>query len=522
MHKLFVEMTVVLSYWIYNILLTLIVIIVTYRLKNYIRAVFLALNLPGPLAYPIIGNALTVTNSKKMEYLGTNAFTLYGPLMRTWISIIPFIFVLDPSHLQTVLGNGKLTRKNMFYTLLHNFIGEGLITNNGEKWRSHRKLIQPYFHINALENFVTVFAETSSELVKRLAEVDEVKITEYINNWVLDTLHRAVLDIRITDEEYKHSPFRKGELIVPYRISRPWMLMDFIFKFTKSAHDEKKQKSSLHAFTKRVLDNKKKHGASTSTNFISLLDMFMTIAESNPSFEEKDIIDETCTFMLAGQDSVGAATAFSLYFLAKHQDVQAKVFKEQSNIFEDDSRLPNMQDLNEMKYLEQCIKETMRLCPSVPIVSRVLNEDVNLGEYTLPSGTNIFISPFVTHRMEYLYPEPLKYNPDRFSSENSSKIHPYGYIPFSSGPRNCIGYKFALLEIKCAISSIIRNYQIRLVRGKEELNLSYRITLRAKNGIWIKFMKRMNQKKLKDGDYGIITNFSTFAQNSRLDISIIY
>ncbi|KAK9886788.1 hypothetical protein WA026_018440 [Henosepilachna vigintioctopunctata] len=137
----------------------------------------------------------------------------------------------------------------------------------------------------------------------------------------------------------------------------------------------------------------------------------------------------------------------------------------------------------------------MRLCPSVPMVCRVLNEDINLGKYTIPAGTNICISPFATHRVEYLYPEPLKYDPDRFSAENISKIHPYGYIPFSAGPRNCIGYKFALLEMKTAISSIIRNYHLSLVPKKDELNLSYRITLRAKGGIWLKLTKRTKEMR---------------------------
>ncbi|XP_044766650.1 probable cytochrome P450 4aa1 isoform X2 [Coccinella septempunctata] len=362
----------------FNTIYLLCLLYLLWRLRNYFRAVFLAFNLPGPHAHPLIGNALTVRDNRKLEYYGNNAHKLFGPIFRSWISIVPFFFVTDPAHLQTLLSNGRLTKKNMFYTLLHNFIGEGLITNNGEKWKLHRKLIQPYFHINVLENFIPIFAETSNDLCAKFGDTKEVNVTSFINDWVLATLHRTVLGISMTDDDYKNSPFRKGELIVPYRISRPWMLIDCIFSFTNSADKEKRQRTNLHEFTKRVLDAQRKQPASATSKFVSLIEVFMNISEANPEFTEQDVIDETCTFMLAGQDSVGAATAFTLHFLAKHEDVQKKVYEEQFRIFENDCRLVTTKDLSEMRYLEQCIKETMRLCPSVPIICRKLNEDVRL------------------------------------------------------------------------------------------------------------------------------------------------
>jgi cytochrome P450 family 4 len=159
---------------------------------------------------------------------------------------------------------------------------------------------------------------------------------------------------------------------------------------------------------------------------------------------------------------VGAALTFSLYFLAAHQDIQDKVMDELNSIFAKTNREVTFEDVFEMKYLEQCIKETMRLCPSVPLIARKLTEEVLLGRYSasiinirmffefeyflgkyvLPVGTNIFISPFATHRLPHIFPNPLKFDPERFSPENKMNIHPYGYIPFSAGPRNCIGIVF--------------------------------------------------------------------------------
>lgn len=92
-----------------------------------------------------------------------------------------------------------------------------------------------------------------------------------------------------------------------------------------------------------------------------------------------------------------------------------------------------------MKYLEQCIKETMRLYPSVPIIARTLGEDVKLKKYTLPEGCDVIISPYATHRIAEQFPDPEVFNPDRFEPDKNEQRHPYAYFPFSAGPRNCIG-----------------------------------------------------------------------------------
>lgn len=221
-----------------------------------------------------------------------------------------------------------------------------------------------------------------------------------------------------------------------------------------------------------------------------LLDCMIEIAENNPSFTEDDIVNEACTMMLAGQDSVGAAVAFCLYLLAQNQDCQQKCLNEIDQIFDSDTRAPTMQDLREMRYLEQCIKETLRLYPSVPLIARKITEDIPLSKHKLPSGSNVLILPYATHRMPSIYPEPERFDPERFAPEMTEKRHPYAYIPFSAGPRNCIGHKFAIIEIKTVISKILRHYQLHPVVGKSNLKPVFRITVRATGGLWVRLQPR--------------------------------
>ena len=116
-------------------------------------------------------------------------YKTYGPVLRVWITLFPFFVVLEPEHLQTILGSQKHTEKSFFYKLLHNFLGDGLITSSGNKWSTHRKYLQPTFHLNILEKFIGTFAESAKCLHNKLKDLDEINITSLINDCVLDILN---------------------------------------------------------------------------------------------------------------------------------------------------------------------------------------------------------------------------------------------------------------------------------------------------------------------------------------------
>lgn len=114
---------------------------------------------------------------------------VYGPLVRLWFSVFPVFIVFLPEDLQVILGSKKHTEKSMFYTLLHNFLGDGLITSSGEKWETHRKFLQPAFHLSILEKFIETFADSAQCLQEKLRDKHEINITSFINDCVLDILN---------------------------------------------------------------------------------------------------------------------------------------------------------------------------------------------------------------------------------------------------------------------------------------------------------------------------------------------
>lgn len=192
-----------------------------------------------------------------------------------------------------------------------------------------------------------------------------------------------------------------------------------------------------------------------------------------------------------GHDTTSAAISWTLFLIGADPVIQQKVIDELDEIMcGDRTRSPTMKELLDMKYLECCIKEALRLYPSVPLIARHIREEVKIDNYTIPVGTTAMIVTYMLHRNPEIYPKPEQFNPDRFLPENCKGRHPYAYIPFSAGPRNCIGQKFAILEEKAVISTVLRRFKIESVDRREDLTLLGELILRPKDGLRVRITAR--------------------------------
>lgn len=171
--------------------------------------------------------------------------------------------------------------------------------------------------------------------------------------------------------------------------------------------------------------------------------------------------------------------------LGIHKDIQEKVWAEQKSIFGDQmTRDCTFNDTMEMKYLERVIMETLRMYPPVPLIARRVEHDVKLasGPYTIPKGASVVILQFAVHRNADIYPNPDKFDPDNFLPERMAKRHYYSFIPFSAGPRSCVGRKYAMLKLKVLLSTIIRNFKIDSKMSEENFKLQGDVILKLENG----------------------------------------
>merc|ERR1711911_230679 len=156
------------------------------------------------------------------------------------------------------------------------------------------------------------------------------------------------------------------------------------------------------------------------------------------SLTDDDIREEVDLSMFAGHDTTASAMTWFLYCIAKHPKEQQIVVDELDHIFDESDRPCTTQDITEMKYLECCFKETLRLYPSVPAVMRTLTQEVQVGDFLIPAGVSVALMIYGMHRNPHIYPDPDSFKPERFLSDSVDR-HPYSFVPFSAGPRNCIG-----------------------------------------------------------------------------------
>ncbi|KAL6420175.1 hypothetical protein ACFW04_012265 [Cataglyphis niger] len=147
-----------------------------------------------------------------------------------------------------------------------------------------------------------------------------------------------------------------------------------------------------------------------------------------------------------------------------------------------------MRSLQNLSYLERCLKEALRLYPSVPVISRNVEEDVKLHSYVIPAGTMLVLNIYGVHRDPNFWSNPEVFDPDRFLPERIQKRHPYSYLPFSAGPRNCIGQRFGLLELKAMIAPLIHNFYLEPIDHLKDIRLTADIIIRPSHPVHIKFI----------------------------------
>ncbi|KAJ6634247.1 Cytochrome P450 4d1 [Pseudolycoriella hygida] len=281
----------------------------------------------------------------------------------------------------------------------------------------------------------------------------------------------------------------KRHLILPLR-------NDFVFKVTGFHAKQQKLLKTLHSFTDSViisrrdelLKNINNNEPNERNNLINIL--LQSSIDGKP-LSNLDIREEVDTFMFAGHDTVSSAISFALYNLAKHPAIQQKVFEEMKFVFEGDKRRPHaLKDLNELHYLDLVLKESLRMLPSVPFIGRKLKKDTIVNGKLLPNGANVVIAPLLMGINPHIWDEPRSFKPERFESHNVTNLSPFAYLPFSAGPRNCIGQKYAMLEMKSLISKMLMNFEISLESGFQ-LKVKPEIVLKPSSGIKLRLKERL-------------------------------
>ncbi|XP_011706983.1 PREDICTED: cytochrome P450 4C1-like, partial [Wasmannia auropunctata] len=225
----------------------------------------------------------------------------------------------------------------------------------------------------------------------------------------------------------------------------------------------------------------------TQKKRLAMLDLLIA-ASREGLMTDSDVREEVDTFMFAGHDTTSMGICFILALLAEHKDVQECVRNEIDTAMQEHEGKITMKLLQQLPYLDRCIKEGLRLYPPAYSIARTVAEDIKLQSHLVPAGTTVQLYIYGVHRDPNFWPNPEVFDPDRFLPEKIRTRHPYSYIPFSSGPRNCIGQRFAVLEMKAMITCLIHNFYLEPVDYLKDLQLLMDTLLRPAHPIRVKFI----------------------------------
>ncbi|CAF1472592.1 unnamed protein product [Rotaria sordida] len=375
----------------------------------------------------------------------------------------------------------------------------GFVFSSGKKWKTRRRIITPSFHNSSLlANCIGIFNEQLNIGLKHFQTLAnqqvETDLYPLISAWTLDVICETAMGKTVraqTEEsEYVKAVVRITELIT-LRMRSPWLWPRTIFKLSAQGREHDRLLKIIHKFTRQVIEDRIANFSSIDVRHrMAFLDTL--IAKMNDEqISIDDVQEEVDTFMFAGHDTTATAINFALFMIALHQDIQQHLFEEIQSIFQNDNeRACTLDDVQQMNYLECVIKETLRLLPSVPMIGREIQETFQYDGKTFLKGTTVVIFIYEIHRDPQHFPEPEKFDPDRFLPELTQQRHPYAYIPFSAGSRNCIGQRFALLEEKVFLSTIIRRFHLTTSQTYNDFVPTEQIILRSDNALKVKLISR--------------------------------
>lgn len=495
--------------------------------------------LPGPPALPIIGNAHELLGSPDTIFQKFYEKSYeYKNVIRLWVGPKLVVFLTDPRDVEVILSSHVYIDKSAEYRFFKPWLGNGLLISTGPKWRAHRKLIAPTFHLNVLKSFIDLFNANSRAVVEKMRQEGgkEFDCHNYMSELTVEILLETAMGVSKSTQDKSGFEYAMAVMkmcdILHLRHTKVWLRPDWLFNLTKYGKDQIKLLEVIHGLTKKVIQRKKEEFKSGKRNLIdtssqkagntiavegvsfgqsvglkddldvdddvgekkrqAFLDLLMEAGQNGVVLSEQEVKEQVDTIMFEGHDTTAAGSSFFLSMMGCHPEIQEKVIQELDEIFGDSDRPATFQDTLEMKYLERCLLETLRMYPPVPIIAREINTDLKLvsGDYTVPAGCTVVVATIRMHREESIYPNPDTFNPDNFLPENTANRHYYAFVPFSAGPRSCVGRKYAMLKLKIVLSTILRNFRVRSELKESDFRLQADIILKRAEGFKVRLEPR--------------------------------
>lgn len=443
----------------------------------------------GPKGKFLIGN-LTDFIGDSIPFMVEAAS--YGDIAHFRLGPYNAFLVKSPEYVHTILVKhaDKFVRDPISRSAAKKFIGNGLVATEGETHRYNRKLMQPAFHPKRLETYLDIMVSQTQRMLDRWEEHDQVILDQEMPELTLKLVCQATLSADVSDKTSRVAEAMadfQDVLAIETRLPLPipdWLPIPRKRRMKKSVQ-------ALNSVIKDIIEERRKSNEDHG-DLLSM--MMMAVAEDDGGkFDDQQVHDEAVTLLIAGHETTASVLTWAPYLLAKHPEVEAKLHQELDEVL--GGRIPTLADLSRLTYLEQVIKETLRLYPPGWIFGRTPLEPVEVGPYTLQKGDLVFLCPYVTHRDERYYEDPEAFKPERFTADFEKSLPRMAYFPFSGGIHVCLGQHFAMMETKVVLSMVLQQYRL-LLATQEAIRPTGLATLRPHRDLEMKLVKRTQEQPL--------------------------
>ncbi len=446
----------------------------------------------GPKRSFIIGSAMEFSNDPP-RFLNQLADD-YGDIVRFYFFRRPLYMVTGPDFIRELLVTKaeNFPKAKRDIDILSKFLGNGLLTSQGDFHKQQRKLTQPVFHKQRIQSYAETMVNYTVKVMEKWQHDENREISDEMMSLTMFIVAKSLFNADMDD--------MAGEAkIIGQAIEDIQEVSNVEFRSlftwpewvpTRNNRLRKKGRAILYKTIDKLITERRAtvvNGQVKDTG--DLLSMLLLAQDDEgQKMADNQVRDELVTLFTAGHETTSNALSWTWYLLSQHPDVEAKLHQEVDTVL--NGRLPTLQDLPDLPYTEMVLKESMRLYPPAWILSgRSALEDTAVNDYLIPKDKLIFISPYVVHRRPDYFPEPERFDPERFTPENEKKLPRYGYIPFGAGPRVCIGNSFAMMEARLILATIAQQFHLEL-DPDQEIELNPQITLSPKHGLKMRVIKR--------------------------------
>jgi cytochrome P450 len=413
----------------------------------------------------------------------SNIHKKYPDIVRLKMGVANIILATNPELIQEILVTKQRDFiKGEYLQRTKKVFGEGLLTSEGDFHHRQRRLVQPAFHHDRINAYAKVMTDYASRTMSGWRDRQVLDIHSEMEGLTMAIVAKCLFNANVESESKKIAEDLTTTINYFDRLSSP------LAKILERLPSNKKYENAvkrIDAMLYKLIEDRRKSGKDVG----DLMSMLLHAKdESGGQMTDRQLRDEVMILFTAGHETTANALTWTWYLLSQNPEAEAKLQKEVDALIPKDS-VPSAEDVPKLEYTTKVFTESMRIYPPAWILPRQSVKDVSIGGYNIPVGSDVVMSQYVNHHDPRFFPEPEKFDPDRWTPEMKKKLPKFAYFPFGGGPRSCVGEPFAWMEGALLLATISRRWSMQHVKG-HKVEMQPMITLRPKYGMKMQLEKR--------------------------------